>query len=218
MRIMTQHGAFAGTAAIIFAAVLFAPCRVADAQDGSAQTIQMTTVPASVDKTVDTKKAKAGDAFTAKTTASTTLNDGTNVPAGSVLEGHVDSATPSEHKSDSTLVLTIDKVQIKGGKEIPVKAMIVRVATFEHELGGSGHSTDRAFDTSPRDSARMNGDNGAGQDASSGPHSVPGLTLTSAATDANSGTLTQAKGNVHLSNENQIQVSLAVVPAGEKVQ
>jgi hypothetical protein len=182
------------------------------------ETLQMTNVLANVDKTLDAKKAKAGDDFSAKMVSGTTLNDGTNVSAGSVLVGHVDAVTPSEHKSDSTLTLTIDKIQIKGGKEIPVKATIVSVATFEAAMGGdTGGPKDRAFDTSARDSARMNGASDA-QSSSTGPHAVPGLSVSSSVKDSNSGTLTQSKGNVHLSNENQIQVSLAVIPAGVKIQ
>ncbi len=215
---MTKHGAARGALLTILATCIPANVLSAYAQNEQAGTIQMTTVIANIDKTIDAKKAKADDSFSAKTVAGTTLNDGTVVPAGSVLEGHVDSVTPSEHKSDSKMVLTIDKLQVKGGKEIPVKATIINVATFETEMGGSsGQSQDRAFDTSARDTGRMNGTSDA-QSGSSGPHAVPGLTLTSSVTDPNSGTLTQAKGNVHLSNENQIQVSVAVIPPGVKVQ
>jgi len=215
---MLRTKAVPAALAALLTAAFAAYTMQARGQSAEAGTIQMTTVVANVEKSVDSKKAKAGDSFSAKTVAGTTLNDGTVVPAGSVLVGHVDSATPSEHKSDSTLVLTIDKLQVKGGKEIPVKATIMSVATFEQEMGGSsGNPQDRAFDTNARDSARMNGASDA-QSAPTGPHSVPGLTLTSSVKDANSGTLTQAKGNVHLSNENQIQVSVAVVPAGVKLE
>lgn len=211
---ITKHKATPGVLLAVFAAIFGAQAQRANGQD----TIQMATVVANVDKTVDAKKAKTGDTFTAKVVTGTTLNDGTVVPAGSVLEGHVDSVTPSEHKSDSNMVVTIDKLQIKGGKEVPVKATIVNVASFETSMGGgSGQQQDRAFDTSARDSGRMNGASDS-QSGPSGPHPVPGLTLASSIKDANSGTLTQAKGNVHLSNENQIQVSLAVVPPGVNVQ
>jgi hypothetical protein len=215
---MTKYGAARGSLLTILATCIAASILPAYGQSEQAGTIQMTNIVANVDKSLDAKKAKAGDSFSAKTVSGTTLNDGTNVPAGSVLEGHVDAVAPSDHKSDSTMVLTIDKLQIKGGKEIPVRATIMSVATFEAQMGGgSGQPQDRAFDTSARDSARMNGASDP-RNAASGPHPVPGLTLTSSVTDKNSGTLTQAKGNVHLSNENQIQVSVAVIPAGVNVQ
>lgn len=195
-------------------AVLAAGSRPIYGQTAEPENIHMTNVLANLDKTLDAKKAKPGDAFSAKTVSGTTLNDGTVVPPGSILQGHVDSATPSQHKSDSTMALTIDKLQVKGGKEIPVKATIVSIATFEREFGGgSGHPADRAFDSNAKDTARLNGASTGNDQSDNGPHPVPGLTLTSSVKDANSGTLTQAKGNLHLSNENQIQVSLAVLPA-----
>lgn len=215
---IAKHRLVPGALLGVLAGIFIAQVGTVNARGEGQQTIQMTTVAANVDRTIDAKKAKAGDPFSAKTVTGTTLNDGTNVPAGSVLEGHIDSVTPSHHKSDSSMVITIDKVKLKDGKEIPVKATIASVATFERAFGGgSDHSEDRAFDTSAKDTARMNGVSND-QNAPSGPHSVPGLTLTSSVNDSNSGTLTQAKENVHLSNENQIQVSLAVVPAGVKVR
>ncbi len=179
--------------------------------------VQMTTVVANVEKTIDAKKAKPGQAFAAKIVVGTTLNDGTVVPVGSVLEGQVDSATKSEHHSDSTLVLTIDKLKLKDGKEIPVKATILQVSTFEKEFGnGDGQPRTGPFENSKRDSAMMNSSM-AGQGSASGPHPVPGLTLTSSVNDPNSGTLTQKRDNVRLSNQNQIQVSVGVVPKGMKL-
>jgi len=52
----------------------------------SAHVIQMVNLIANVDKTIDTKKAKAGDAFSAKVATASKLNDGTDVPVGSVLK------------------------------------------------------------------------------------------------------------------------------------
>jgi hypothetical protein len=210
---MTKYKAVPGAMLAVLTATFFASAPHSYGQG----TIQMANVTANVDKTIDSKKAKAGDAFSAKTTSGTTLNDGTNIPAGSELVGQVVSAVPSEHKSDGSLVVTIDKVQIKGGKEIAVKAVIASVESFEAAFGGSGQTQDRAFDANARDSARMNGASDA-QNAPTGPHPVAGLTVTGAVTDPTSGTFTQAKGNVHLSNENQLQVSIAVVPAGVKIQ
>jgi len=213
-----KHKSVPGALLSMLAMTLFTYIHPVYSQVEKPEVIQMTTVVANVDKTIDAKKAKAGDAFSAKTITGTTLNDGTIVPAGSVLEGHVDSVTPSQHHSDSTLVLTIDKLHLKDGKDIPVKATIVNVATFETAFGGgTGQPQDRPFDTSTKDSARMNGVSDT-QSTPTGPHAVPGLTLTSSITDPNSGTLTQKRDNVHLSNEIQIQVSMAVVPAGVKVQ
>jgi hypothetical protein len=55
---------------------------------GPAHIIQMVNLVANVDKSIDTKKAKAGDPFDAKVATTVKLDDGTDVPSGSVLEGH----------------------------------------------------------------------------------------------------------------------------------
>lgn len=217
---MTENRILSGAFLAAFAAgaLVFGGLGHGQAQIKVPVKIQMVTVVANVQKGVDAKKAKPGEVFTAKIVTGTTLNDGTVVPAGSILEGEVDSATPSKHHSDSTLVLTIDKLKLKNGKEIPVKAMILQVATFEHEFGGgSGQPHTGPFEGSKTDSAMMDSALSS-QGGSSGPHPVPGLTLTSAVNDPNSGTLTQKRDNVRLSNENQLQVSVAVIPKGMKME
>lgn len=173
--------------------------------------VRMTIVVANVDKGVDSKKAKPGDLFTAKVVTGTTLNDGTAVSPGSVLEGHVDSATKSEHHGNSTLVLTIDKLKLKNGNVIPVKAVIMQVSSFEGAIGTGGGQNTGPFENNKTDSSMMNSSLG-GQGSSSGPHPVPGLTVSNSQNEQNSGTLTQERENVSLSSENQLQVAVAVLP------
>ena len=174
--------------------------------------ITMVNLVANVDKSIDTKKAKTGDPFTAKVTTAGKLHDGTNVPTGSLLEGHIDSVTPSENKGDSILTVTIDKLAIKNGNEIPVKATITHVASL------APVTEDKAY-SDPSSYTRQNiaGSRPASlQDpnAPPSPHSIPGLTLASSPHDAASGTFTQAKGNLHLANTVQLQVSVGIVPPG----
>jgi len=178
--------------------------------------ITMVNLVANVDKSIDTKKAKTGDPFTAKVTTAGKLHDGTNVPTGSLLEGHIDSVTPSENKGDSILTVTIDKLAIKNGNEIPVKATITHVASL------APVTEDKAY-SDPSSYTRQNiaGSRPASlQDpnAPPSPHSIPGLTLASSPHDAASGTFTQAKGNLHLASTVQLQVSVGIVPPGGVVK
>ena len=178
-------------------------------------TIQMVNLVANVDKTIDSKKAKAGDAFNAKVVTAGKLDDGTDVPVGSILEGHVDSVIPSENKGDSVLTVTIDKLAIKGGTEIPVKATITSVASTESD-DDKGYSDPSSYQvrsipaTRPSDMQDPN--------APKAPHAIPGLTLTSSPHDATSGTFTYAKKNLHLANTVRLQVSVATAPPGVKIQ
>jgi len=154
---------------------------------------------------------ETGDPVTARTTAATALSDGTQVPAGSILAGHIDTVTPSEKKSDATLVLTFDKLQIKNGKEIPIKATIVSVASTAPTFG----SDDKPYDPSSyrpgtQGDNKANGENG--QSGSTAPHPIDGLTLSGSPKDSFSATLTQAKKNVQLSSTTHLVVSVAAVP------
>ena len=197
---------------------LFAGAQVACAAQAngtsSTRVIQMVNVTAQLEKTIDAKKSKAGDVVNAKITAQATLSNGTDVPVGSALIGHIDSITPSEGKSDSTLVLTFDKLAIKSGKEIPVKAVIVRVGTFASTFGQEDNDNPdanrpAAASLGPIRSGGVIDHPGAG---SEGLHSIEGLTLSGSANDATSATLTQAKKNIHLTNNTQLIVSVAPLP------
>jgi hypothetical protein len=194
-----------------------------------AQNITMINVPATLEKAVDAKKAKVGDPVLAKMSSGVTLNDGTNVPAGSILEGHIDSVSPSANKGDSTMVLTFDKIQVKNGKEIAVKATLNAVSA-ESDVPASTQTQTTSGDVSQpgamsSGAAREGGANRSldqpanARSGQQGGGPIPGLTVTAASIkDANSATLTQAKKNVHLSSGDVLQLSLAVIPPGATIQ
>lgn len=185
-------------------------------QDTDNGPIHMAALLANMQKTIDAKKAKPGETFTVKTVTPATLNDGTVIPVGSILEGHVDSATPSEHHSDSTLVVTIDKLHLKGGKEIAVKAVIVGVTSLLPSCAGCGFTQD-----SDLKSQRIQGgpanvpdDEESEVKPKSKRSGIKGLSVISAVTASTSASFTQKRKDVRLTNEDQFEVGLAVIPAG----
>jgi hypothetical protein len=174
--------------------------------------IKMVTLVANVEKSIDTRTARAGEVFEAKVANPEKLNDGTVVPAGSILEGRVDSVTPSENKGDSILTVTIDKLAIKSEKEIPIKATIIHVASvapITEERPYSDPSVYQRQNIQASRPAPLQDPN-----APKGPHAIHDLTLTSSPTNATSGTFIYAKQNLHLANTVQLQISVAVVPPG----
>ena len=182
----------------------------------AAQNVTMVSVGAILEKSLDAKKAKAGDPISAKVSTAAQLSDGTKVPIGSVFSGHIDSVTPSEKKSDSTITVTFDKLQIRNGNQIDVKATLVSAMTTAP--GGSSGPYDQGL---ARQGAAPNASSNAQSNTggfSATPHPIDGLTVTGAPQDASSGTLTQSKGNVHLSSGVDLVFSVAIVPAGAKVQ
>src|SRR5580698_2079328 len=129
--------------AAILASTLFVAAQPASgSQADSSHVITMVNLPATLEKAIDARKSKVGDPVLAKVTDSAVLNDGTQVPSGSILEGHIDTLTPSENKGDSTLVLTIDKLQVKNGKEIGIKATVTQVASLAADYGADKGPTD----------------------------------------------------------------------------
>lgn len=193
------------------AVAFLAGARLTAAAQSGTIVVQMVNVPANLEKTIDAKKSKAGDAVDAKTTSPVTLSNGTKVPAGSMLVGHIDSITPSENKGDSTLVLTFDKLEVKNGPEITVKAVVVRVASYASTYGdelASGSASDTG-NGSAAGVGTSSGRNAEGGPAIGGLHYIKGLTLSSSPKDATSGTLTQAKKNIHLTGSTQFIISVA---------
>ncbi|MGA7318523.1 MAG: hypothetical protein WBX22_31670 [Silvibacterium sp.] len=179
--------------------------------DGAAPShvIMMVNVMASIEKTIDSKKAKTGDPVTAKATAATVLSDGTRVPVGSTLLGHIDSIAPSEKKSDGILVLTFDMLQIKNGKEIPIKATVMSVTSTSPTFGVDDKPYDpSSYITGTQGDNKTNGEN----NQTRGPHTIVGLTLSGSPNDSFSATLTQARKNVELSSSTQLVVSVAAIP------
>jgi hypothetical protein len=182
----------------------------------AAQNITMVNVGATLEKTIDAKKAKAGDPISAKVSTAAQLGDGTKVPIGSVLTGHINSVTPSEKKSDSTITVTFDKLQIKNANLVDVKATLVSAMSTAPGESGGPYDPGLARQGAPVNNSANAQSNTGGFSAT--PHPIDGLTVTGSQHDAASGTFTQAKGNVHLSSGVDLVVSVAVVPAGAKVQ
>src|ERR1700690_1581402 len=75
--------------------------------------------PVRVTKTLDSSKLKEGDAVEVETAGSFKLADGTLVPKGSKLTGHV-TAAKARSKGDplSQLTVTFDKLDVANGKQL----------------------------------------------------------------------------------------------------
>ena len=81
-----------------------------------------------LDHTLDARKAKQGEPVTAKLQKDVNIPDQQALPKNTELEGHVDQVQASEHKSDSTVVVTFDKAKLKNGQEVTIKATVLAIA------------------------------------------------------------------------------------------
>ena len=163
---------------------------------------------AELDSTIDSKKAKSGDAVAAHTTREIKYKGKVILPRNTKLAGHVIQASArSKGDSDSTLAIQFDKALAKKGPEMPLKVVLQAIAAPERyrPTGGPEEGTSNigaATQTSPMGSptrspmpgstptqtapggpARSGSDDGGGtgslSESSHGVIGIDGLQLTS---------------------------------------
>jgi hypothetical protein len=93
-----------------------------------AATPQMSPVNGELVNKLDSKTAKNGDSVVVQTKTSVKTPDGTEIPKGSKLVGHVIAAQPSQPGQNSQLALQFDRVELKGGKTMPVHSQIQSIS------------------------------------------------------------------------------------------
>ena len=99
---------------------------------------EMSPVTAELVSKLDSKTAKTGDSVVVQTKASTKTADGTEIPKGSKLVGHVLGATPSEAGKNSQVVLQFDHFELKGGQSLAVHSQIQSIAPAGSAASTSG--------------------------------------------------------------------------------
>jgi hypothetical protein len=101
------------------------PIAVAQTVPQSPAAIHLVGVRAMLEKTLDARKIKQGDMVIARPEVKIPIADGVDLETSSKLLGRVDMVQPSTNKSDSAVTVTFDKVQMKDGRQIPIKATIL---------------------------------------------------------------------------------------------
>jgi hypothetical protein len=108
-----------------------------DATSASAQ--QVTGVSAELNHKIDSKDAKIGDEVVAKTTSDTRLSDGTRIPKGSRLVGHVtDVQAKSRANEDAHIAFAFDHAITRDGRQIPIHAVMQSVSAPAPVAAASG--------------------------------------------------------------------------------
>jgi len=91
-----------------------------------------TALNAQLSQPIDSKKCKAGDPVTARTTESAKSEGKTVLPKGTKLVGHVTRASArSKGDADSALGVQFDRAILKDGREIPLQASIQALAAAQ---------------------------------------------------------------------------------------
>ncbi len=102
-----------------------------DARDNAITDRYLTTVPAALTSKVDTRNAAPGQEVTAKTEQACRLADGTELPAGTKLAGHivkVQAQDKENGRTGSLLALIFDHAELKGGQALRLRVVMQAVA------------------------------------------------------------------------------------------
>jgi hypothetical protein len=106
----------------------------------AAPTAPMSPVNGELIQKLDSKTAKNGDSVVVQTKTSVKTPDGTEIPKGSKLVGHVIAVQPSQPGQNSQMALQFDRVELKGGKTMPVHSQIQSISPAEGAASAGGHS------------------------------------------------------------------------------
>jgi hypothetical protein len=100
----------------------------------------MSSVNGELVSKLDSKTAKTGDSVVVQTKSSVKTADGTEIPKGSKLVGHVLGAKPSGAGENSQVALQFDHIELKGGQSVPIHSQIQSIAPAGGSASASGSS------------------------------------------------------------------------------
>jgi hypothetical protein len=151
---------------------------------------------------LDSKTAKTGDDVVVQTESSVKTADGTEIPKGSKVVGHVVAVHPSAGQN-SQVVLQFDRAELKDGKSMPIHSEIASVAPANGDSSESAAEPMPGATSAPAGMPGAAGNpGGAGSTATGSPaYGTPGAAATPGATGAASsspaaGTIVSRNGNI----------------------
>ncbi len=116
-----------------------APPNSSSASPG-APAAQMSPINGELVSKLDSKTARNGDSVVVQTKTPVKTPDGTEIPKGSKLVGHVLAAQPSQPGQNAQLALQFDRVELKGGKTMPVHSQIQSISPPDGAASAGGIS------------------------------------------------------------------------------
>jgi hypothetical protein len=178
------------------------------AANPAAPAIKMSPVNGELVSKLDSKTARTGESVVVQTKTSVKTADGTEIPKGSKLLGHVLAAKPSGAGENSQVALQFDHIELKGGQSVPIQSQIQSIAP----AGGSAAATAPGAMSGSSAGGSANpgmGGTNAGNRASGAPQvagSDPGAT---AGNSPAAGTVVARTGNIAIATTSVPGVLLA---------
>jgi len=192
------------------------PASPAANSPAAAPAVEMSPVNGELVSKLDSKTAKTGDNVVVQTKASVKTADGTEIPKGSKLMGHVVAVQPSGAGANSQVALEFDHIELKGGQSVPVHSQIQSIAPPEGTASASGSPAMGAANGSPAGgSSSPSGANGSNR-ASAAPQGSAGDSGAAPAGPAAAGTVVAKNGNIAIQTTSIPGVLLANNAPGEQ--
>lgn len=102
---------------------------------------QLKPVSAELVDKLDSKSAKQGDSVVVKTDENLQISEGTEIPRGSKLIGHVTNVqSRGEGHENSQIAIQFDRAELKGGQTLPIESVIQSVSLATGSEGMTGTS------------------------------------------------------------------------------
>jgi hypothetical protein len=171
---------------------------------------------------LDTRTAKPGDAVTIETKGSVKTADGTEIPKGSKLMGHVLAVQPSAAGANSQVALNIDHAELKGGQTLPIHSEIQSIGEDNASASAEPSATrppPGAAASSPSSGTPGGMANGARPGDAAAPGYAPGYTpgtTPSASSAPAAGTIVARNGKIAIRTTAVPGVLLANNAPGEQ--
>ena len=102
--------------------------------------VAMSPVSGELESALDSKTAKTGDNIVVRTKAEVKTADGTEIPKGSKLMGHVVAVKPSEAGATSQVAVQFDHLELKGGQNLAVRSQIESIGSSDNTASNGGSS------------------------------------------------------------------------------
>jgi len=157
---------------------------------------------------LDSSTAKTGDDVVLETESSVKTADGTEIPKGSKLVGHVLAVRPAAGQN-SQVVLRFDRAELKDGKSLTIQSEIESVAPAAGSEPATTADAMPSRDTSPM--GNMQGQNTPGQPGAPGAAANPASAQPEAAGVGSPGGGAPAAGTI-VSRNGNIAIHTTAIP------
>lgn len=117
---------------------------------------------------LDTTTAKAGDDFVVQTKSPITTADGTQIPKGTKLTGHVVNVQSSAGGTNSQVAVQLDHAQLAGGQDVAIQSQIQSIGSAAAAAESSMPSSSAADRGGMSGGGAAAGSPAAGSDSAAG--------------------------------------------------